>query len=183
MVIYMLILRNQTLTTGEGGMVLTDDRGIHDHIVAIRDYNKKSLNVTRYNYKMTDIQAALVLSQLRKLQQFINRRRYIASLYSKRFSNCNFMIPYISSYKRSVIYRCVVLVDKLKHVQKLAKRNAVICERPVCKPLHRSFTHIKYPNSDYVYDRALSIPLYPSLNGKEVEYVVDKLLDICSRGT
>jgi dTDP-4-amino-4,6-dideoxygalactose transaminase len=50
-----------------------------------------------------------------------------------------------------------------------------MCERPVWKPLHKSLPGIACPNSDYVVDHALSIPLYPSLAEEEIQYVVESL--------
>ena len=163
------------ITTGEGGMVLTDDREIYTKIVEVREYDKRLLNTIRYNYKMSDIQAALGLSQLKKFTYFIRRRRKIAAVYNERFSACDVALPCIPSHKRSVFYRYVVLLDRLKHIQKAAKKAGVMCEKPVWKPLHTSLASTKCPKSDYVYSHALSIPLHPSLTEEEVEYVAKKL--------
>jgi len=160
------------MTTGEGGMVLTDDREIYEKIVEIREYDKKPLSDVTYNCKMTDIQAALGLSQLKKLQYFIKRRRDIASLYSERFSQYDITIPRTYLHKKPVFYRYVIMVDKMEHIQKRAKKKGVMCEKPVWEPLHKGFPSIRCPNSDYVHSHALSIPLYPSLTNEQVEYVM-----------
>jgi dTDP-4-amino-4,6-dideoxygalactose transaminase len=68
------------ITTGEGGMVLTDDGEFCSRMRDARDCDNKPPVPTKYNYKMTDFQAALGLSQLKKLQSFVERRRKIASL-------------------------------------------------------------------------------------------------------
>jgi dTDP-4-amino-4,6-dideoxygalactose transaminase len=163
------------ITAGEGGMVLTNDDEAYEKIIETREYDKKSLNVIRYNYKMTDIQAALGLSQLKKLPNFIDRRREIATIYNKRFSECTVTLPSIHSHKKSVFYRYVVLVDRLNHVQSAAKKKGIICEKPVWRPLHKNLAYKECPNSDYIYDHALSIPLYPSLTEEEIEKVVRTL--------
>jgi len=124
----------------------------------------------------------LGLSQLRKLLHFIERRREIATKYNQRFSECDVSMPSMHTYKKSVFYRYVLMASKLEHIQKAAKKSGIICERPVWKPLHQSLHSIKCPNSDYAYDHALSIPLYPSLTDIEVEYVARTLEKVLIRG-
>jgi len=166
------------ITTGEGGMVLTDNKEFCTRIIDARDYDKKPLTPTKYNYKMTDFQAALGLSQLKKLQHFIERRRQIASLYTDRFSENDVEVPHVYPHKKSVFYRYVIMVDKIEYVQKSAKKNGVMCEKPVFKPLHKSLPSFKCSNSNKAYNHALSIPLYPSLTEHQIEYLVTTLRDI-----
>lgn len=163
------------ITTGEGGMVLTDNGEFCRKMKDARDCDNKPPIPTKYNYKMNDFQAALGLSQLRKLQGFVERRRKIASLYTDRFSHYGITVPNERSDSKSVFFRYVILVDKLESIQSRAKERGVMCERPVWKPLHKSLLGIMCPNSDYAYDHALSIPLYPSLTEKEIQYVVESL--------
>jgi perosamine synthetase len=77
-----------------------------------------------------------------------------------------------------IFYRYVMMVDELERVKQRAQRCGVMCERPVYRPLHDYFPSIECPNSDYAYERALSVPLYPSLTEEEVEYTVKTLEDI-----
>jgi len=163
------------MTTGEGGMILTNEPEIHEKLMGVREYDGRSLNVTRYNCKMTDMEAALGSSQLNKLPSFIIRRRRIASLYSERFSHYKVITPRTSSYKKPVFYRYIILTDKMEQIRTSARNLGVMCERPVSVPLHASFASIQCPNSDFVYRRALSIPLYPSLTDEEAIYVMESL--------
>lgn len=161
------------MTTGEGGMVLTDDRELHARIRGLREYDKKPLRPARFNYKMTDFQAALGLSQLKKLSSFIQRRREIASIYDKGLSKHEMELPRVFPYKKSVFYRYVVKVDDVAGVQGRVKKKGVACEKPVDEPLHRKLTAFKCPNSDKAYEHALSIPIYPSLSDAEILYVLE----------
>jgi len=160
------------IATGEGGMVLTNNSDSYSRILEIREYDKKPLTCMRYNYKMTDFQAALGLSQLKKLPNFIERRREIASLYTSRLSEYNIEIPHIYPHKKSVFYRYVIRAENAEVVQKRAKENGVICEKPVYKPLHTNLSGFSCPNVDKVYEQALSIPLYPGLSEVEIEYLL-----------
>ena len=163
------------ITTGEGGMILTDQREIFERVQDLRDYDKKLLKPVKYNYKMTDFQAALGLSQLEKLQKFIERREKIASTYSESFSDCKCEIPDMTPEKSSAFYRYVIMLDRLTTVQKRSKQNGVMCERPVNMPLHKYLPSFKCPHSERAFERALSIPIYPSLTEDEIEFVAVSL--------
>lgn len=163
------------ITTGEGGMILTDNDEFYNKIIDIRDYDKKPLTPVKYNYKMTDFQAALGLSQLKKLDGFISQRREIASHYTSQLSEHVLSVPIKHIHKASVYYRYVVIVDKLDEIQREAKEKGVMCEKPVWKPLHEDISSTKCPNSDYVHAHALSIPIYPGLREEEIEHVTRTL--------
>jgi len=163
------------ITTGEGGMVLTDDTEVYRLAKELREYDGRSLDIARYNYKMTDIEAALGLSQLRKLGYFVERRRQIAAKYSEILEENGFKIPKIESYKKSVFYRFILLTEKLEQLRSLMKEMGVTCERPVSYPLHSSLSSVICPNADYVFRRALSVPLYPSMTDEEANRVNQSL--------
>jgi len=165
------------ITTGEGGMVLTNNSEYHHRIIEARDYDKKPLTPVKYNYKMTDFQAALGLSQLEKLHGFVSRRRKIARHYASQLADYVLETPPEYTHKTTVYYRYVVMVDKLDVIQREVREKGVICEKPVWRPLHKDMLNIKCPNSEYAQSHALSIPLYPSLSEEEVEHVARTLKD------
>lgn len=161
------------ITTGEGGMLVTNDDELCTKAREFRDYDMKPLSPPKYNYKMTDFQAALGITQLKRLNSFIDRRRELASVYTERLSECNVDLPQSFAHRRSVFYRYVIMVNKLEKLRNLAMKKHIICERPVFLPLHRSLNQCDCPNSDKVYAHALSIPLYPSLSNEMAEYAAN----------
>jgi len=171
------------ITTGEGGMILTNDDEIYEKISEVRQYDEKPLTNLRYNYKMTDFQAALGISQMNKLPDFIKRRRKIAKLYDELFSELDIATSTIPSYKRSVIYRYVILLNNLDNIQQEIKKKGVMCEKPVFEPLHKNLCKLNYPNTDYIYNHALSIPIYPSLNTEEIDYIIKQLNQVIKKKT
>ena len=165
------------ITTGEGGMIVTDDDESLAELVELRDYDKKPFSPTKYNYKMTDLQASLGLSQLRKLPSFIERRLRIASLYNEALSKYEIQLPNATA-GGNVFYRYVVMLGKMEQVRERAHSDGVVCERPVFKPLHSDLEIAQFPNSDKAYDHALSIPLYPSLSQEEADHIIASLEQI-----
>lgn len=163
------------ITTGEGGMILTNRERIIRRVKEMRDYDKKSLKTQRFNFKMTDFQAALGIAQMRKLQSFIGKRRQIASLYSQKLQSSILRLPEECDYKKSVYYRYIILTEKRRALQIKAKGKGISCERPVWKPLHRCLKVGGCPQSDLAYDRALSLPIYPRLSSREQNYIINKI--------
>ena len=167
------------ITTGEGGMVLTNDTKLYDKLLELRDYDKKSLSPPKYNYKMTDFQAALGLSQLKKLPHFIERRKQIAFSYDKAFANC-VELPTFPLNKNPVYFRYVIEVSSRDSIQEKTRKKGVICEKPIFQPLHNSLFLSGFPNSNRADRRALSVPIYPSLTDSEVKYVAETASNIFS---
>jgi dTDP-4-amino-4,6-dideoxygalactose transaminase len=166
------------ITTGEGGMILTDDDETRAILVELRDYDKKALSPTKYNYKMTDLQASLGLSQLGKLPWFIEQRKRIASVYNAALSEHSIGLPSATAGSRHVFYRYVVMLERMDQVKEKAHIDGIVCERPVFKPLHSDFAAVECPNSAKAHDHALSIPLYPGLSREEIDYILARLREI-----
>jgi len=163
----------KVLTSGEGGMVLSDSDDLISKIRDLRDYDNRDDYVVRYNYKMTDIQASFGLSQLLNLEKFINRRRDIAARYFEEFKTCSFSLPAWKEGKEHIYYRFIIKAeeDALIYLKKLQERK-VMCQRPVYMPLHVYLNLAGFPLADEAWKHAISIPLYPSLKEEEIEKVV-----------
>jgi len=169
------------MTTGEGGMILTDDDDCFTTLLELRDYDGKALHPVKYNYKMTDLQASLGLSQLSKLPGFIECRRRIALAYTHAFSKYEIQVPIPTADSKAVFYRYVVTLEKMEQFRERAHKEGIICEKPLFTPLHRNLTSVECKNSDLVHSRALSIPLYPSLSQEEIDYLLSRLEEILGR--
>ena len=164
------------LATGEGGMAASNSDELLKKMRDLREYDFKSDYKVRYNYKMTDMQAALGISQLSKLPTFIDRRKQIAEYYSEKFSNLDVILPTSKKHKEHIFYRYVVRTNKDTDIKKCFdgfKKKNVICDSPVYKPLHvyLGLNKKDFINTEEIMNSAISIPTYPSLTENEMNYV------------
>jgi perosamine synthetase len=205
------------ITTGEGGLVVTNDddfahqlrllrnHGIERDAFKIKDtsdafsqngekfpwYQEQQL--LGFNYRMSDIHAALGLSQLSKLDKFIERRRELASRYDEEFQTVDYITPYHSEAaqrSRSSQHLYLVNIDfqglgisREELMIRLAERN--IGTQVHYIPLYRHPYHgiknyeEKFPHAEKYYHGALSLPLFQDLSDEEFEYVISNFRDIC----
>ena len=163
------------LGAGEGGMVLSNDRELIDGIRDLRAYDEKETYTVRYNYKLTDIQAALVASQLNKLSAFIEKRKEIAAVYNRGLKKAGVTLPVVPEQREHIYYRYVILLEDSLGFMKEMKERGIECRRPVFKPLHRYLSLPGCPITDEVWEKAVSIPIYPSLKAEEAHRIVDAI--------
>lgn len=162
------------ITTGEGGMVVSNSEEFLRKIRDLRDYDNRENYGTRYNYKMTDFQAALGLSQLKKLNHFIEIRRKIAQRYNIELKNfCSLPVNHGNDSKH-IYYRYVINLRRdAESFLKLSKEKGINCERPIFKPLHRYLNLSGFINTDSVWEKAVSIPIYPTLTEKNMHIIIE----------
>lgn len=158
------------ITSGEGGMVLTDDEDLAKKLRSRRAYDKRSDYQKRYNYKMTDIQAAIGRVQLTRLDEFIERRRAIAAKYSEAFQVFPLDLPQGEGH---VYYRYVVSLDDREALDKHLNDAGIEAKRPVFQPAHHGMQNAgEFPGADRAHARALSLPIYPDLDDASIARVI-----------
>ncbi|HEV8306520.1 MAG TPA: DegT/DnrJ/EryC1/StrS family aminotransferase [Methylomirabilota bacterium] len=162
------------LTTGEGGMLVARDARILAAARDLREYDQKAEDRPRFNYKMTDLQAALGLAQLARFPAFLGRRQALAALYRDRLAHLPLEHPPVRPDRGSVYYRYVVK-GREPADRYLAGLMALGVEarRPVFRPLHRYVGAEGFPGAEEAWARAVSLPLYPALTDDEACRVVD----------
>jgi dTDP-4-amino-4,6-dideoxygalactose transaminase len=158
------------ITTGEGGMLLSNNSGLLASAEDLRDYDKKESFTPRFNYKMTDLQGALGRSQLQKLESFLDQREALAGVYNKQLATLPCILPL--SQTGRIYYRYVVSVQGniTELIQTLLNKGIEVA-RPVYRPLHRYFNLEDYPGTETAWNSHVSLPIHPSLTSQDAQRV------------
>jgi perosamine synthetase len=164
------------LTTGEGGAV-AGPAGLIARVQELRDYDERADLEPRFNYRLTELGAALGRSQLLRLDQFIARRRAIAARYRARLDGLGGLPPDAAG-GRHVYHRFVLDLGRPvgPAIEALARRG-VAARRPVFRPAHRALGLAGYAVADRLWETRLSLPCYPGLGDAEVDLVAAALLE------
>lgn len=188
------------VTTGEGGLLVTNDRALHESSLLLRSHG-----ITRnpalmdkpaegawyyqqvelgYNYRMTDIQAALGVSQMLRIDPFVARRRQIADHYDAALSSLPVRIPKRSTDSVSAWHLYVIQIDSTR--TSLSRREvfdalqaagiqANVHYAPVhLNPYYRRFGFAPgdFPMAEDYYRDAITLPMYPGLDSQRIDHVV-----------
>ena len=151
-------------------MLLSSDPDLLARSRDLRDYDKKEDLRLRFNYKMTDLQAALGCSQFQKLERFLDQREELARVYGEQLATLPVTLP--PAQKGRIYYRYVVSVqgNVSELIQKLLNMGIEVA-RPVYRPLHRYFDLEGYPGAEMAWKSHLSLPIHPSLTSQDVHRV------------
>lgn len=188
---------NKQMTTGEGGVIVTDSRRIADLCRSLRNQgrggNGRWLRHTRmgYNYRITDIQCALGISQLSRFESMLAKRNRVAGYYRKRLTNIKgITAPMPPGDGRMSWFVYVVLLDEVygqKERDRLIRRLAArgIESSNYFPPIHlqpfyrKAFGFRKgdFPITESIAERTLALPFYNSLQEGEVGYVCEVLAE------
>jgi perosamine synthetase len=168
----------KVITTAEGGMVISRSEELIDKIRDLRDYDNKEKYRVRFNYKMTDINAALGVEQLKKLPGFIEKRNVIAGAYEEAFRDLPVGTSKPAPDVDKVWFRYVLSLENATELISFLNKEGIGAVRPIFKPLHRFFNLMgDYPVTENAWETSVSIPIYPSLSSVEVEKIINTIYD------
>ena len=189
---------NKHITTGEGGMLLTNNPKLNEKFKDYRNlcFGSKKNRFNHYdiswNYRYTNIQAALGLSQLKRIGKIIKKKHEIGNYYYKHFKNIKNIIlqPNKLSYCKNIYWVFgIVLKRNNKNnissvIKKLQSKN--IGTRPFFWPMHKQdafkkknyFKNIKLSNSEFISKNGFYLPSGLGLTSKELKFVKDTVISI-----
>lgn len=165
------------ITTGYGGMVSSKDKNLILRIKDLINCDEREGYKLRFHYRISDMAAALGMNQLKRINVFISLRQAIAKFYRRNLSAESILLPQ-DPEKNHIYFRYVIRVDgNLERVIQRLSRQGIEAKRPIFRPLHHYLKLDKkdFPNTELVYNSALSLPVYPDLKKSEAGFIVASL--------
>ncbi len=188
---------NKIITTGEGGMVVTDSKNITRKAQYFRNmaFQKKARYLHKdigYNYRMTNLQAAVGLAQTLRINDLINKKRQMACLYNERLKDIEGVIlPIEEKWAKNVYWMYSILIDKKAFgISRDRFREELLKEgvetRTFFIPMHRQpvfrkmglFKNERYPVAEDISGRGLYLPSGMNMDEEKIDFVCNKIRKI-----
>lgn len=188
------------IACGEGGMITTNDESLYSKLKLLRTHGiTKSAHELEenhggwyyemqelgYNYRLTDIQAALGVSQMKRIDENLNQRRKIASRYNEAFKNTD--IQPLLQKEGHAYHLYVIKIEDRKGLYEHLRKQDIFSQvhyipvhyQPYYKKL--GFKVGDFPEAERYYEQCLSLPMYHSLTDEEQDYVIREVLNYVSK--
>ena len=173
---------SKMITGGDGGMIITDDDNLAETIKNYRYYGHKKLHkFVAYNYHMTNLPASLIISQMNRLESFIAKRKNIASIYDSILWKRSDVFIEFQNKVESCYYRYPVKLNMNIDMVKAEMFNSGIqCGYGVLEGMHQmlNLPASNFNETEKNLKSILSLPIYPSLQEKDVYYISETLLKL-----
>jgi UDP-4-amino-4,6-dideoxy-N-acetyl-beta-L-altrosamine transaminase len=190
------------IACGEGGMITTNDEKLYNRLLLLRTHGITKdplllgenhggwyyeMQELGYNYRLTDFQAALGLSQLKRADTGLERRKEIAVTYFDAFKNNPAILGQSGVVEGHAYHLYIIQLEDRKGLYDFLKTNHIFCQVhyiPVHRlPYYKSLGWLKgdFPLAEYYYETCLSLPMYPTLSEEEQNYVIKKINEYVGR--
>jgi UDP-4-amino-4,6-dideoxy-N-acetyl-beta-L-altrosamine transaminase len=194
------------ITTGEGGAALTNDKNLANKMQRLRNHGITRLQEEMFkdadgpwyyeqvelgqNYRLTDLQAALGISQIKRLDNFVKQRNLLAKRYHDLLKDLPVTIPFIKENIYSSYHLYVVQLKEKRHIDKKKEIFSALQEAGIGVNLHyipvykqpyyqsKAYLFEECNNAEIYYQQALTLPLHPQLTDQEQIFIVNKLKEI-----
>lgn len=177
---------NKTVTTGEGGMVCTSDQTLHNRMTHLKSQGLASHrqywhDIIGYNYRMTNICAAIGLAQMERAEEILTRKRVVATTYDELLQGLPVVRHQETAGTTHSFWMYSILVEDERHRDPLMKSllNAGIETRPVFFPIHTmnmySSKYARLPVAESVASRGINLPSWPDLTRAQIGEVCDAI--------
>jgi dTDP-4-amino-4,6-dideoxygalactose transaminase len=178
----MSMYATKMMTSGQGGAILTDKIEIYEELSDILSYDNRDIYKQRYNYALSDLNAAIANVQLQKLDGFIKKRlslcEYYDDLITKNIPEAlAFKGGFLKKYTKDAPFRYWIKIKNVTETIQHLSYESIEVKKPVYKPLHEylNLDSTLYPYATKSHNKILSLPLYPDLKRTQVKKVVEQL--------
>ena len=177
---------NKIVSTGEGGMVLTDDESVYEELLQLKNLNfierKKYIHsAAGFNFRLTNLQCALGLGQLQNIHKTIKHRKRVAHKYNSFFSkNKDIQIPFESNEYNNVYWYYGIVVKKNHNKVLKALEDNNIEYRHFFHPLHKQpFIDSKeiLKNSEFSFENGILLPIFNKLTIPQIKFIAEVVLN------
>ncbi len=170
---------------GEGGCIVTNDKETQELIKAYRDHGQVKKHVHKYigyNYRLEEMQAAILRAKLRHLDKWTQMRRKNASIYNGLLEGCDVSIPIEKEYNRHVYHLYVIRAKNrqrlIEHLNSKGIQTAIHYPTPI--HLQEAYSHLNYkkgsfPIAERFAGEILSLPMFPELKQDEIAMVANSI--------
>ena len=177
--------KNMTVA-GDGGIIVTNNGEIAEKIAMLRDQGRKDKYVHEllgFNFRMSEIHAAIGRLQLRHLDERIDKRRHVARCYNDLLCNLDSIIslPVEGPSCKHVYYVYTMRCKNRDSLAAFLKKEGIATGLYYPIPLHRQpcmYSEIKLPVTDIIVNEILSLPMHPKLNYNDIEYICNKIKEV-----
>ena len=177
---------NKIITTGEGGMVVTNDRELYEKAKILRDHGmdpqrKYWHKYIGFNYRMTNLQAAIGFAQVERIAEILRRKLQIAELFRKKLgSNPGFIFSPKNDWSVNICWMCSIVLRNGSYnglsrdalIEVLKKQN--IESRPFFYPIYKMppyASDLNLPVCELLSANGINLPSYPELKDEEIEHI------------
>ena len=192
---------NKNMSTGEGGMLVTDNENIYNKVKLLRSHGMTTLSYERskghgtsydvvdlgYNYRMDDIRASIGLVQLKKLKKDLDKRSFIREQFIEELKGVNKIhIPFLKhkSFVSNYIFPIILKDSDSEFRDRMRK---ILAEKGIETSIHYSAIHqfsiynhekVLLPVTEYVSENAITLPMHGNLNTKDVKYICNSIKEV-----
>jgi dTDP-4-amino-4,6-dideoxygalactose transaminase len=190
------------IATGEGGAITTNNKELYNKVNLYRTHGITrdpallqenhggwyyEMQELGYNYRITEFQAALGISQLKRLNWSIERRNEIAKKYDAAFANTSILTPFRADNITHAFHLYIIQVDKRKELYDFLRQNNIFSQvlyiPAHTMPYYRQFGWKQgdMPVAEDYYSKCLALPMFPSLTDEEQDWVIEKVLEFITK--
>ncbi|MBT7782997.1 MAG: DegT/DnrJ/EryC1/StrS family aminotransferase [Anaerolineae bacterium] len=184
---------NKVITTGEGGMLVTDDNDLADRARFLKDHAMSKEDrywhpEVGYNYRITNMQAAIGLAQLERIEIILARKIEIAQKYKKELEGCHgIAVQPEANWAKNIYWMFSILVTDESHLNRNELMSALqekgIDSRPFFYPIHQLPPYSGARGDFFVAKdlsaRGINLPSYPTLSNLQIEFVCQTIRELC----